>query len=326
MRTTVILGMTAALLAAVVGGGVAPASAATLPGYGYGSITVQLTSPDGTPLRLGGVEVAEIGPTGAGDDALTRPDGTVTLGQVYGPVTVTLTTESIPIDGASTVAPGQRTGVRVLPGAVTSVTLPLAVGATVAGSIVGPSGVTAGKTVLALDETDPSRVFQTTSDAAGRYEFDGLGTGIYTIEASATQVSTPGQWKTSVVQQVGSTPASHVALAQHYVHSDYDLAIDAAAPGRVPSPALSGATVTATSATGAWSTRFSTVLDTLQTAQFEVPTGTYRLSLVTTATAEAPSRTLWFSTAHTWSPDPAAALPVAVSFGSWSGWSGTTAD
>jgi hypothetical protein len=325
MRTMTTMIGGAVLAAAALVATAAPADATTA-APGYGSLAVQLTNPDGSPLRLAGVEVAATGPSGATSDGYTTASGIVTLGQLYGPATFTVWTETVPQNGAATVAPGRRTGVVVTPGATATTTLTLTTGATVSGSLVGPNGAAAGLTVFALNGTDPSQVFQTTSDPSGAYELDGLGTGTYTIEASATQTSNPAQWKTRVVQQVGAAPPSHVVLSQHYVHSDYDLAVSASAPGRVADPTLSGATVTATRTTdgAAWSTRFSELLDTEQEAQFELPSGTYRLSLVTTGTATAPSRTLWFSAAHTWTTDASQALSVRVAFGYWSGWGGPT--
>jgi hypothetical protein len=232
----------------------------------------------------------------------------------------------VPRQGADTFAPARRTGIAVVTGGTSRTTLALSTGATVSGSIIGPTGALAGKTVIAANQSDTSQTFQTTSDAGGHYGFVGLGTGQYTISASASRDAEPAHWKTRVVQERGASPASTVVLSTHYVHSTYDLEVFANSPARTPEPRLSGATVSVVdTTTGVTSSaRFSTLLDSEQSAQFVVPTGQYLIGLVTTATPTSPALHLWLArsagggTAYV--TDRASALPVRVAYPYWSGW------
>ncbi|MFJ3383456.1 MULTISPECIES: carboxypeptidase-like regulatory domain-containing protein [unclassified Curtobacterium] len=317
-------GLVAAALAV---GLLTPTTAIAAPAA-VGSVSVQLTDADGVPVGLAGVEVAALGIRGIDADGLTDAHGRVVLGGITSPQTVTVTTRTIPSQGAATPAPARRTGVAVVTGATTSSTLGLSVGATVRGAIVGPAGALAGKTVTAANQTDTWQVFQTTSDAAGRYEFVGLGSGQYTISAYDSRDAEPAHWKTLVVQQRGAASASEVTLSTHYVHSTYDLEVFANSADRAPDPRLRGATVTVTNtSTGATaSSRFSTLLDSEQSAQFVVPTGQYLIELVTTATSTSAAQHLWLARSAdgriAYVTDRASALPVRVAYPYWSGWGG----
>ncbi|TCK64560.1 carboxypeptidase-like regulatory domain-containing protein [Curtobacterium sp. PhB136] len=313
------------LVAGVLALGLLAPTAAVAAPAAVGSVSVQLTTADGTPRNVAGVEVAALGIEGIDADGLTDASGRVVLGGITSPQTVTVTTRAIPGQGAATLAPARRTGVAVVAGGTTSTTLALSVGATASGSIVGPAGALAGKTVTAANQTDTWQNFQTTSDAAGRYEFVGLGSGQYTISAYDSRDAEPAHWKT-LVQQQGASTASRVTLSTHYVHRTYDLEVFANSADRAPDPRLSGATVkvvdTTTGVTA--SSRFSTLLDSEQSAQFIVPTGQYVIELVTVATPTSAALHLWLSRSvdgrTAYLVDRASALPVRVAYGSWSGW------
>ncbi|WP_416396058.1 MULTISPECIES: carboxypeptidase-like regulatory domain-containing protein [unclassified Curtobacterium] len=317
--TTLVVALAAAALV-----GVAPPATAV----GSGAITVQLASPDGTPIRLADVELAAIGVDVVVGNATTDDDGTATFTGIPAPDTVTVTTRQLPPRGAETYAPGLRAGIAVRGGSTVAVTVPLVVGATVQGGVVGPDGPAAGRLMYAWNE-DTSQVFRTTSDGAGEYRFVGLSTGLYRIEAYANGLASPAVWKTRVYQQRGTLPASQVTLSRHYAHSDYDLLVFATSG--TSSAQLSGARVTVTDvATGAsFSTRFSTVLDSEQTAQFQIPSGQYVVELRTAATSAAPSRTLWLGRpggGYRYVADRAQAVPVRVVFGGFNGWGGAVPD
>jgi hypothetical protein len=321
MRLITGTALVVALVAAALTGLAPPATAA-----GSGSITVQLAAPDGTAIRLAGVELAAIGIDAVVGNATTDVDGTATFTGIPAPDTVTVGTRQIPPDGAATYAPGVRTGIAVRGGAMVAVTVPLVVGATVQGGIDGPTGPAAGRLMYAWNE-DTSQVFRTTSDSAGRYRFVGLSTGQYRIEAYASGTASPAVWKTRVYQQRGPIPASQVTLSRHYSHTDYDLIVFAASASRTPSAQLSGASVTVTDqATGSsFSTRFSTLLDDEQTAQFQIPSGQYVVQLRTTATTAMPARVLWLGRqggAYQYVTDRSEAVPVPVVFGGHGFWGG----
>ncbi|WP_439694132.1 carboxypeptidase-like regulatory domain-containing protein [Curtobacterium sp. SP.BCo] len=315
--TTLAVALTAAALV-----GVAPPAAAV----GSGTVTVQLATPDGTPIRLADVELAAIGLDAVVGNATTDDDGTATFVGIPAPDTVTVTTRQLPPHGADTYAPGLRSDIAVREGSTVAVTVPLVLGATVQGGVVGPTGPAAGRLMYAWNE-DTSQVFRTTSDSAGEYRFVGLSTGKYRIEAYASGTASPAVWKTRVHQQRGPVPASQVTLSRHYAHSDYDLSVFATTPSRTPSAALSGASVVVTDATtgASFTSRFSAVLDSEQTAQFQIPSGQYVLELRTAATTGTPARVLWLGRpggVYRYVADRAQAVPVRVVFGGFNGWGG----
>lgn len=280
---------------------------------------MQLTTPDGTAIRLADVELAAIGVDAIVGNATTDDDGTAAFTGIPAPVTVTVATRQLPPHGADTYTPGLRSDIAVRSGSTVSVTLPLVVGATVQGEVVGPTGPAAGRLMYAWNE-DTSQVFQTVSDSAGTYQFVGLSTGKYRIEAYASGTASPAVWKTQVYQQRGTLPASQVTLSRHYAHSDYDLIVYAASASQAPSAQLSGATVTVTNAaTGAsFSTRFSTLLDNEQTAQFQIPSGQYLVELRTAATSATPAQMLWLArpgVVYRYVTDRSQAVPLTVVFG-----------
>lgn len=310
-----------ALATAALVGLAPPASAA-----GSGTVTVQLAAPDGTAIRLAGVDLAAMGVDAVVGNATTDADGTATFTGIPAPDTVTVATRQIPLDGAATYAPGLRSGIAVQGGATVAVTVPLVFGATVQGGVVGPTGPAAGRLMYAWNE-DTSQVFRTASDSAGAYRFVGLSTGQYRIEAYASGTASPAVWKTRVYQQRGAVPASQVTLSRHYSHTDHDLTVFAASASRAPSAQLSGASVVVTDqATGAsFSTRFSTLLDDEQTAQFQIPSGQYVVQLRTPATTGTPARVLWLGRpggVYRYVTDRSEAVPVRVVFGGHGSWGG----
>lgn len=315
--TTLVVALAAAAMV-----GLAPPAAAA----GSGTIAVQLATPDGTPIRLADVEIAAIGIDAVVGTATTDADGTATFTGIPAPDTVTVTTRQLPPRGTQTYAPGLRSAIVVRGGTTVAVTVPLVIGATVEGGVVGPSGPAAGRLMYAWNE-DTSQVFRTTSDSAGQYRFVGLSTGKYRIEAYASGTASPAVWKTRVYQQRGTLPASQVTLSRHYAHSDYDLVVYTDTASRTPSPLLSGARVTVTNATtgASFSTRFSTLLDSEQTAQFQIPSGQYLVELRTVATTATPARVLWLGRpggVYRYVTDRAQAVPVRVVFGGFNGWGG----
>lgn len=298
-----------------------PASAA-----GSGTISVQLTTPDGTAIRLADVELAAIGTDAVVGNATTDDDGTATFIGIPAPDTVTVTTRQLPPHGAQTYAPGLRSDIAVREGSTVAVTVPLVIGATVQGAVVGPTGPAAGLLMYAWNE-DTSQVFRTSSDSAGQYRFLGLSTGQYRIEAYASGTASPAVWKTRVYQQRGTLPASQVTLSRHYVHSDYDLVVFATTPTRAQAAPLSGAEVVVTNTTtgASFSTRFSTLLDREQTAQFQIPSGQYVVELHTVSTPTTPARVLWLGRVdgvYRYVADTTQAVPVRVVFGGFNGWGG----
>jgi hypothetical protein len=316
--TTLVVALAAGALI-----GLAPPATAA----GSGTITVQLTTPDGTAIRLADVELAAIGTDAVVGNATTDDDGTATFTGIPAPDTVTVGTRQLPPHGAETYAPGLRSDIEVRSGSTVSVTLPLVIGATVQGEVVGPTGPAAGRLMYAWND-DTSQVFRTTSDSAGKYQFVGLSTGKYRIEAYASGTASPAVWKTRVYQQRGTLPASQVTLSRHYAHSDYDLIVYAASASRDPSAQLSGATVTVTNATtgASFSTRFSTLLDNEQTAQFQIPSGQYLVGLRTAATSTTPARALWLARpggVDRYVTDRAQAVPVKAVFGGHNFWGGS---
>ncbi|SDQ57560.1 hypothetical protein SAMN02800687_1939 [Curtobacterium sp. UNCCL20] len=129
-------------------------------------------------------------------------------------------------------------------------------------------------------------------------------------------------------QHRGTLPASQVTLSRHYAHSDYDLIVYAASASRDPSAQLSGASATVTNATtgASFSTRFSTLLDNEQTAQFQIPSGQYLVELRTAATSTTPARALWLARpggVYRYVSDRAQAVPVKVVFGGHNFWGGS---
>ncbi len=315
--TTLVVALTAVALI-----GLAPPATAA----GSGTIAVQLATPDGTAIRLADVQLAAIGTDAVVGNAITDADGTATFTGIPAPDTVTVTTRVLPPNGAQTYAPGRRTDIAVRGGSTVAVTVPLVLGATVQGGVVGPTGPAAGRLMYAWNE-DTSQVFRTSTDSAGQYRFVGLSTGRYRIEAYASGTASPAVWKTRVYQQRGTLPAPQVTLSRHYAHSDYDLVVFANTASRTPSAQLSGASVVVTNAmTGAsYSTRFSTLLDSEQTAQFQIPSGQYVVELRTTATTVAPVWVLWLGRpggVYRYVADRAQAVPVNVAFGGFNGWGG----
>lgn len=319
--TTLVVALAAGALI-----GLAPPATAA----GSGTITVQLTTPDGTEIRLPDVELAAIGTDAVVGTATTDADGTATFTGIPAPETVTVGTRQLPPHGAETYAPSLRSDIAVRSGSTVAVTVPLVIGATIQGEVVGPTGPAAGRLMYAWNE-DTSQVFRTTSDSAGKYQFVGLSTGKYRIEAYASGTASPAVWKTRVYQQRGTLPASQVTLSRHYAHSDYDLIVYAASASRDPSAQLSGATVTVTNATtgASFSTRFSTLLDNEQTAQFHIPSGQYLVELRTAATSATPARALWLARpggVYRYVTDRAQAVPVKVVFGGHNFWGGAFSD
>lgn len=315
--TTLVVALAAAAMV-----GLAPPAAAA----GSGTITVQLAAPDGTAIRLADVELAAIGIDAVVGNATTDADGTATFTGIPAPDTVTVTTRQLPPHGAATYAPGLRSDIEVRGGSTVAVTVPLVIGATVQGGVASPTGPATGRLMYAWNE-DTSQVFRTTSDSAGQYRFVGLGTGKYRIEAYASGTASPAVWKTRVYQQRGTLPASQVTLSQHYAHSDYDLVVYATSASRAPSAQLSGASVTVTDTTtgASFSTRFSTLLDSEQTAQFQIPSGQYVVELRTVATTATPACVLWLGHpggVYRYVADRAQAVPVKVVFGGFNGWGG----
>ncbi|WP_396290751.1 carboxypeptidase-like regulatory domain-containing protein [Curtobacterium sp. KT1] len=315
--TTLVVALAAAAMV-----GLAPPAAAA----GSGTITVQLAAPDGTAIRLADVELAAIGIDAVVGNATTDDDGTATFTGIPAPDTVTVTTRQLPPHGTATYAPGLRSDVAVRGGSTVAITVPLVIGATVQGDVVGPTGPAAGRLMYAWNE-DTSQVFRTTSDSAGQYRFVGLSTGKYRIEAYASGTASPAVWKTRVYQQRGPVPASQVTLSRHYAHSDYGLVVYAATSSRAPSAQLSGASVTVTDTTtgASFSTRFSTLLDSEQTAQFQIPSGQYVVELRTVATTATPARALWLGRpggVYQYVAGRAQAVPVKVVFGGFNGWGG----
>ena len=325
MRLIMGTSLVVALAAAALVGPALPAAAA-----GTGTIAVQLAAPDGTPIRLADVELAAIGIDVVVGNATTDGDGTATFTGIPAPDTVTVTTRQLPPHGAETYAPGLRPDIAVRGGSTVAVTVPLVLGATVQGGVVGPTGPAAGRLMYAWNE-DTSQVFRTTSDSAGQYQFVGLSTGQYRIEAYASGTVPPAVWKTRVYQQRGTLPASQVTLSRHYAHSDYDLTVYAATASRTRSAELSGANVVVTNVTtgASFSTRFSTLLDSEQTAQFQIPSGQYVAELRTTATTTTPARVLWLGRpggVYRYVGDRAQAVPVKVVVGGLNYWGGALPD
>lgn len=303
----------------VVGVSAAPASAAPV----AGGLEVRLTTDTDVPLHLGSVGIQAMSGSGAGGSGYTSSDGVATIGQLYGPLTFTVSTFDIPDQGSATFAPAEIDDVTVTPGATTVVRLALHVGATVSGAVVGPTNAAlAGVTITAYQQSRPSAIAEATTDASGRYTLDGLATGVDTIEGSVTPAGYATSWKTQVFQQRGPIPATHVQLSTHLLHSTYDAAIGATTSDGSVNPSLSGATVRLvgadTSAVVA-TERFSTIPDSAQEAEFVVPSGSYRAQLLV------PGGTYWLDQdglTTRWVADEADATELRLVYGWLQGWTG----
>lgn len=280
---------------ALVGTTGLPASAATSP---TGTLQVQLVTPSGAPIRVAFIQLVATDQYGNQADASSNSSGTVTFPNEDPARTYAVSSGVFADAGANSYAPAQHVPVSIAAGSTTVENLTLDLGATVNGNIVGPGGtVQSGKLLFIQRDGSTADPIEAISDSLGHYAFEGLGTGIYTIEAySNGEIGSPATWKTQVVEQNASRAASHITLSTHYLHSAYDLVMDVTSSTMTPTAALSGATVIAHSTTtsASYTERLSTVLDYRQSTQFFLPTGNYVIELRTAATPGTPSRSLWF--------------------------------
>ena len=177
--------------------GLAPPAAAAE----TGSIEVQLATPDGTAIRLADVELAAIGPTSSSGTrpptpTAPRPSAGSRAGHGHGHHA------AAPAARGGDLRARTPSGIAVRGGSTVAVTVPLVLGATVQGGVVGPSGPAAGRLMYAWNE-DTSQVFRTTSDGAGQYRFVGLSTGPYRIEAYASERRRPPCGRPGCTSSVG---------------------------------------------------------------------------------------------------------------------------
>ena len=311
--------VTVGLAALAAPAAAAPAAAAPAPTTG--TLTIRFATPSGSSIPLAGVGIGIYPLSDLDNEQEVKTDamGEATFTDIDALTTYGAETEYMPPNGANTYTTGILHGIAIASGTTTTVAMPMTLGATITGTIVGASGSpAANKTVTATSPT--GGFFAVESDATGTYSFVGLGTGIYRLDASMLPGHEGGEWKTRVSAQNGAFPASHVTLSTKFLHTTYDLFFDVTT--LQSATAITGATVNVIDPSGAIvaTEHTSTIRDSAQDARFDIPTGDYRIQMVTTAGAGLASQTLWLERGGaTMTKYRSDALVVPVAYGAAGG-------
>ncbi|MGA1813945.1 carboxypeptidase-like regulatory domain-containing protein [Frondihabitans sp. 4ASC-45] len=316
-RTTLAALLATLALAVLPAQAATAASTVTAP---TGSIGVQLVDVAGSPLALAGATASVYVPTPEGGGfrrATTDSAGRAVIADLPPTPYYDLTIEP-PSAGSATYAPTRIDSVGVSAGISTAVTAELARGATVTGTLTGPSGAPLVGTKVTVEGM--SYVFpevETTTDQTGRYTFVGLASDVYKLFTGDQNFRTSLSWMTRVYAERPGAAPSRVALSTRLIHTAYDIGVGVNPPA--DGAATAGATVTLTNvATGAtYAQRTGGVAGVLQPVKFAVPTGNYTVSVRTVATTSTPSRTWWYTGQLTpMTADARAAVPKRVEFSS----------
>lgn len=313
------------LLAVIVAGLAVPTAAAAAPAPGTGTLVVRAISSGGTRLALPNAVVRANCPSGPAISGTTDTSGVATLGRVPSGVSCFVQVTPAARSGYGQRTPGSER-VTVTSGGTTEVSIPLRIGATISGGLIGPGPTPQSGLRLELYGQRTGTMLVATSDAAGRYAFNGLPTDQYSIVAYPAGGGAETFWTEDVVAQVGTAAPTHVFAAPHYVHTTYDLwlALDGSDPDFPPVFRWDAATVTATNtATGATFTQVAGSTSAKRKGlEFVVPSGSYRIA-ITTPARTATSTSVAAPVGHYWyagervplSTTAAGAVPVAVRYG-----------
>jgi hypothetical protein len=239
-RTTVLI-LAAALLVSLLPA--APAFAEPQTGF----VTVQVTTPSGTPLKVAGIPLLVEG-TAIERIGTTDANGRVEFGTF--PVGVSAGVTATPPDGSIYIGNIGRAIPTNLSSPKVTVKLPLPVGARIKGTVRKTSGAVFPSAEVRLLTSSGATILSTTTDVSGRYSFVGLTSGYYRVQFNARGAaasSTPATidnswsyWKTATTWK--GAVAIH-ALQQRIGHS----ATISTANGVVPK----GHTLTANLTSGA---------------------------------------------------------------------------
>jgi hypothetical protein len=302
-----------AVFAAALGFGVAaiaPAGAASaypITGPQDGVLDVQLVPVAGHP-SLAGVGIVVENENFQDTTAMTNAAGLATLtglNTAGGTYTVAIT--SVPDAGTATIDPVVATDSVPVTATPTTFDLSVGIGGTLTGLLTDHTGAPlAGADVTAYQNGSWDTSMSATTDASGRYTISGLEPGVIrldTLETAGTGASPgdrPIEWLGWSVAQTASSSAETRPVATQLVHTSYDMqvAVESLRGDGPVSGAIVRLTNTATGATFDERTDFTLHADHL--ASFDVPSGDYTVSLVTRATADAPSATWWLPTSSTY--------------------------
>lgn len=194
-------------------------------------------------------------------------------------------------------------------------------GATIDGRVVGPSGQpAAGALVIAKQQVTGGYQTAVTTGADGSYHVVGLPSGLYLLTGRLGTTGIGKTWKTRVVAQSSFGSATHQQLSTRMLHTSYDAVVRLRAPyERVPTTRLmiAGAVVrlVGTASGAVAEQRMPEILDGQQQVELSVPSGDYRVEVITTGVELAPTEHLWFTAAGTLTDDEAEAAVVTVRFG-----------
>ena len=292
-----IVALSIAAAVAVLGAGISSPALAAPAEIGVtdtGTVVVQLLTPAGRTLPLGGADVLLTFAGTGGISAITDGKGTATLTGIpvdRGAYYLQVTPAALP--GYDRRTSGSAQGFVVAAGRSTDVNVTLPIGGTLAGTLIGPwSQPPAGLTVeLYGNRTGTSMT--TYPNRNGRYYFNGLPTDNYSVSVYPNRSAVPTFWTQDVLAEGPSSAAQHVYSPKHYVHSTYNLwvVLDSSDPDIAPVFTWADATVTATNlATGAVFTETADASSSARkAAQFIMPSGEYSIEITRPARAATPS-------------------------------------
>jgi hypothetical protein len=142
-----------------------------------GTVTVQLTSPNGKALAVSGTTVILARALSYADHEGTNSSGVATFTNV--PSNVKLTAKLEPTNTRISVT---KTGIEVHAGKTVTVKIHDAVGGSIAGTLTRPGGVAFTTAVVVALDTSGRVVSYTTTDSAGAYTLVPLPSGTYRVE------------------------------------------------------------------------------------------------------------------------------------------------
>lgn len=322
MRRPVLVLTTAAAVAATALAGPAGAMAATPP-VPTGTVVVHLLEPDGGRLALADADVLVSCGFHPSVPGTTDATGTATVRAVPSTDPCYVHVTPRPGLGYDQRVEAGVDGVAVPTGGTAETGIRLRIGATIAGTLIGPGPGSASAPQAGLrvevygQRTGTSRT--TSSDSRGRYYVNGLPTDSYVFIVTPASGGAATIWDVDAVAQEGADPARHVFEPEHYVHSTYDLVfvLGGSDPDSPPVFRWTGATVKVTNAaTGVATERNAgSTSDNRKRTQFVVPSGTYRIEITTPGSAAAPEQHYWYAGEGTpLATTAAGAAPVAVRY------------